>query len=154
VRGLQFVLDHHEPYGAVVIDRYWNVIMSNREASRPIPAFSDLTLLTAQPVNLLRLVFHPLGLRQFVVNWDEVSRHLVLRVHRELVGPGQDDRATALLGELHGYPGFPLPLSHRDARDSSRGLHQVQLRLLVCKRDREAEQDEGNTHGSDNGTTP
>jgi transcriptional regulator with XRE-family HTH domain len=109
VRGLLgFVLDHHEPYGAVVIDRYWNVIMSNRAASRSLPVFSDPALWTAQPVNLLRLVFHPLGLRQFVVNWEEVSRHLVLRAHRELGGPGQDDRAAALLAELHGYPGVPV----------------------------------------------
>lgn len=108
VRGLlQFVLDHHEPYGAVVIDRYWNVIMSNGAASRSLPAFSDPALWTAQPVNLLRLVFHPLRLRQFVVNWKEVSRHLVLRAHRELDGPGKDDQAAALLAELHGYPDVP-----------------------------------------------
>jgi transcriptional regulator with XRE-family HTH domain len=108
VRGLlQFVIDHHEPYGAVVIDRYWNVIMSNSAASRSLPACSDPALLTAQPVNLLRLVFHPLGMRQFVVNWEEVSRQLVLRAHRELDGPGKDDQAAALLTELHGYPDVP-----------------------------------------------
>ena len=108
VRGvLQFILDHHEPYGAIVIDRYWHVIMSNGAAARSLPAFSDPSLWSQQPINLLRLIFHPLGLRQFVVNWDEVARHLVLRAHREFGGPDQDETAAALLAELHGYPGVP-----------------------------------------------
>jgi transcriptional regulator with XRE-family HTH domain len=108
VRGLlQFVLDRHEPYGSVVIDRYWNVIMSNTAASRSLPAFSDPALWTSPPVNLLRLVFHPRGLRQFIVNWEEVSRQLVLRAHRELAGPGEDDQSAMLLTELHQYPDVP-----------------------------------------------
>jgi transcriptional regulator with XRE-family HTH domain len=108
VRGLlQFVLDRHEPYGTVVIDRYWNVIMSNAAASRSLPAFSDPALWTSPPVNLLRLVFHPQGLRQFIVNWAEVSHHLVLRAHRELGGPDEDERGAALLAGLHQYPGVP-----------------------------------------------
>ena len=108
VRGLlQFVLDRHEPYGSVVIDRYWNVIMSNTAASRSLPAFSDPALWTSPPVNLLRLVFHPRGLRQFIVNWEEVSRQLVLRAHRELAGPGEDDQSATLLTEIHQYPDVP-----------------------------------------------
>lgn len=108
VRGLlQFVLDRHEPYGAVVIDRYWNVIMNNGAASRSLPAFSDPALWTSEPVNLLRLVFHPAGLRRFIVNWKEVSCHLMLRAHRELGGPGEDEQGAALLTELHQYPDVP-----------------------------------------------
>jgi transcriptional regulator with XRE-family HTH domain len=108
VRGLlQFVLDRHEPYGAVAIDRYWNVIMSNGAASRSLPAFSDPALWTSAPVNLLRLVFHPRGIRQYIINWEEVSRQLVRRAHRELGGPGEDDQGAALLAELHQYPGVP-----------------------------------------------
>lgn len=104
---LQFVLDRHEPYGAVVIDRYWNVIMSNGAASRSLPAFSDPALWDNKPMNLLRFVFHPRGLRQFIVNWEEVSRHLVLRTHREFGGPGEDEHGAALLAELHQYPDVP-----------------------------------------------
>jgi transcriptional regulator with XRE-family HTH domain len=104
---LRFILQRHEPYGAVVLDRYWNVVMSNAAASRSLPAFTDPSLWIASPVNLLRLVFHPLGLRRFVVNWDDVSRHLVLRAHRELAGPVDDAAAAALLEELHRFPGVP-----------------------------------------------
>ncbi len=108
VRGLlQFVLDRHEPYGAVVVDRYWNMLMSNGAASRALQAFSDAALWAQRPVNLLRLVFDPRGMRQFIVNWDDVARHLVRRAHRELHGPAADDRAAALLKELHEYPDVP-----------------------------------------------
>jgi transcriptional regulator with XRE-family HTH domain len=108
VRGLlQFVLDRHEPYGAVVIDRYWNVIMSNGAASRSLAAFADPALWASPPLNLLRLVFHPKGLRRCIVNWEEVSRHLVHRAHREIGGPGGDEPGAALLAELHRYPGVP-----------------------------------------------
>jgi transcriptional regulator with XRE-family HTH domain len=103
---LRFILDRHEPYGALVLDRWWNVLMSNGAARRSLPAFTDASLWTPAPVNLLRLVLHPLGLRRFIVNWEEVSRHLVLRAHRELGGPA-DEPGAALLDELHRYPGVP-----------------------------------------------
>ena len=111
---LRFILERHEPYGAVVLDRYWTVMMSNAAAGRSLPAFADATLWTDSPVNLLRLLFHPLGIRRFVVNWDDVSLHMVLRAHRELEGPGGDDRGAALLKELHGYPDVPAypPVPH------------------------------------------
>jgi hypothetical protein len=84
--------------------------MSNAAATRSLGAFSDPTLWTSQPVNLLRLVFHPLGMRRFIVNWEEVCRHLVLRAHRELAGPGDDEHAAQLLAELHRYPDVPARL--------------------------------------------
>jgi transcriptional regulator with XRE-family HTH domain len=108
VRGvLQFILDRHEPYGAVVVDRYWNLIMSNAAASRSLRTLSDAALWTDAPVNMLRLMYDPRGVRRFIVNWDEVSRHLLARAHRELGGPGEDERAAALLSELHRYPDVP-----------------------------------------------
>jgi hypothetical protein len=48
------------------------------------------------------LLFHPLGVRRWIVNWDEVSRTMLARAEREL-GEYKDDEATALLSELHSY---------------------------------------------------
>jgi transcriptional regulator with XRE-family HTH domain len=100
---LRFILDRHEPYGAVVIDRHWDVIMSNDAASRSLHAFSDPTLWAIEPVNLLRLVFHPLGIRRFIVNWPDVARALTARAHRELGGDGEDEPGARLLAELDRY---------------------------------------------------
>ena len=104
VRGvLQFILDRHEPYGAVVLDRYSNLLMGNTAATKMLGTLVDSTLLSSSP-NLLRMVFHPLGGRRHIVNWNEVSRHLLARADRELSVPG-DEVAAALLVELREYAG-------------------------------------------------
>ena len=116
VRGvLQFILDRHEPYGAVVLDRYSNLLMGNTAATKMLGTLVDSTLLSSSP-NLLRMVFHPLGGRRHIVNWNEVSRHLLARADRELGVPG-DETAAALLRELREYAGrFDSLPSTRSAR--------------------------------------
>jgi transcriptional regulator with XRE-family HTH domain len=111
IRGvLQFLLDRHEPYGAVVLDRYSTLLMANRGAMQLVAAFVDPSLSAAgeAPPNLLRFVFHPLGLRRWIVNWTEVSRHLFARAARELASAIEDAAAAALLDELRGYAGEAL----------------------------------------------
>ena len=44
-----------------------------------------------------------IGARRFIVNWDEVSRHLLGRAERELGQATEDETAVALLEELRGY---------------------------------------------------
>jgi transcriptional regulator with XRE-family HTH domain len=99
---LQFILDRHRPYAAVVLDRYSNCLLGNGISDQLLAAVVDPSLRTANP-NLLRMVFHPLGARRFIVNWDEVARHLLGRAERELGQAGDDDTAEALLAELRGY---------------------------------------------------
>jgi transcriptional regulator with XRE-family HTH domain len=100
VRGLlQFMLDRHEPYGAMVLDRYSNLLMANAAVPRVLGPLVDPSLMSG-PVNLLRIVFHPLGVRQAIVNWDEVSHHLLSRARRELSQAPDDDTARELLAEI------------------------------------------------------
>ena len=76
IRGvLQFILDRHKPYAAVVLDRYSNCLMGNGVSDRMLAAVVDPSLISAH-ANHLRMVFHPLGARRSIVNWEEVSRHL------------------------------------------------------------------------------
>src|SRR5262245_12474732 len=104
VRGvLRFLLDRHEPYAALVLDRYSTCLMGNAAAARLIEALVDRSLLTAH-ANHLRLVFHPLGARRWIVNWDDVARHLLERAEREIgQSSGADETGRALLSELRGY---------------------------------------------------
>jgi transcriptional regulator with XRE-family HTH domain len=116
VRGvLQFILERHEPYGAIVVDRYSNVLMRNEPAARLLGALVDPELLAGTP-NMLRLVFHPQGIRRVVVNWDDVVRHLLWRAERELGELKEDEAARELLAELRRYAG-PVP---REATTSLR----------------------------------
>ena len=62
-----------------------------------------------QPMNLLRSVFHPAGLRPWIANWEVVAQTLVQRVFREAVAGVPDRRVLALLEELRAYPGSPTP---------------------------------------------
>jgi transcriptional regulator with XRE-family HTH domain len=105
IRGvLQFILDRHEPYGAVVLDRYSNLLMGNHAATRLLTPLVDSSLLTGTP-NLLRMAFHPQGVRRYVVNWDEVAQHLLARAERELGGLRGDEAAASLIQEVRGYDG-------------------------------------------------
>ncbi len=105
VRGvLEFILDRHEPYGAIVLDRYSNLLMANTAATRLLGGLIDPSLLTVTP-NVLRMVFHPLGLRPCIVNWDEVAGTLFARAERELGEFSGDNPGAELLRELRGYAG-------------------------------------------------
>jgi len=124
IRGvLQFILDRHHPYAAVVLDRYSNCLMGNDASGRLLGALVDPSLLTAH-ANYLRATFHPLGARRHIVNWDEVSRHLLARAERELGHAENDETAAALLEEIRGYaPDSPRSTTHVTAADLLLPVH-------------------------------
>ncbi|MFT4133638.1 helix-turn-helix domain-containing protein [Labrys sp. (in: a-proteobacteria)] len=102
-KALERMLHQHEPFPALVMDRYWNVLMTNRSAPRLFSRFTDLSVRKA-PRNLLHLVFDPNGLRRFIADWPAVARSLIQRVHREAVGRIIDDKVKELLAALLAYP--------------------------------------------------
>jgi transcriptional regulator with XRE-family HTH domain len=117
-KAVDFMLLKQEPYPAFAIDRYWNLLLANDAARQLLAAFIDPLMLQTQfsqdgKVNLLRVMFHPQGVRPFVVNWADVAGQLLCRVQQEahdaLVrvdgkGRGTADRSSALCEELMGYP--------------------------------------------------
>ena len=103
-KALQRMLRQHEPFPAIVLDRYWNVLMANDAAPRLFNCFVDLDA-RPTPRNLLHLMFDPKGLRPFVVNWPETARGLLGRLSREALGHVIDEKTRALLAELSHYPG-------------------------------------------------
>jgi transcriptional regulator with XRE-family HTH domain len=105
---LQFILDRHSPYAAVVLDRHSNCLMGNEPAGLMMARLVEPHLLPAG-ANMLRAVFHPDGLRRWVVNWAEAGGHLLDRAERELGQGAADPIGAALLQELRGYGGLPQP---------------------------------------------
>jgi len=121
IRGvLQFILDRHKPYAAVVLDRYSNCLMGNGESAWLLAALADASLLT-EHANHLRMVFHPQGVRRWIVNWPEVAHHLLGRAQRELGHLPDDAEAASLLTELRGYLG-PEDFERPDAPLGPRDL--------------------------------
>ncbi|MHB9837211.1 helix-turn-helix domain-containing protein [Paraburkholderia terrae] len=106
VRALERVVRQHEPFPAIVMDRHWNVLMTNDAAPRFFNCFIDMATRKG-PRNTLHLMFDPQGMRPFVDEWDSVARSLLQRVHRESVGRVIDDGTSRLLDELLAYPDVP-----------------------------------------------
>jgi transcriptional regulator with XRE-family HTH domain len=106
IRALERVVRQHEPFPAIVMDRHWNVLMTNDAAPRFFDCFVDMASREG-PRNMLHLIFDPQGMRPFVADWDAVSRSLLQRVHRESVGHVVDAGTKRLLDELVAYPDVP-----------------------------------------------
>ena len=102
-KALGRMLRQHEPFPAMVMDRYWNVLMTNDAAPRFFNRFIDLAA-RKSPRNMLHLMFDPAGMRPFIANWDTLARGLFERVYRESVGRVIDGRTKELLAALQAYP--------------------------------------------------
>lgn len=107
-RMVEFILTLHEPYFTVVLDRYWNVLASNRGARRMLAAFGRrLDQFPGLAPNILRITFHPDGMRPFITNWEDVASMLLMRVQRMVAAQPDDAAMAALRDELASYPGVP-----------------------------------------------
>jgi transcriptional regulator with XRE-family HTH domain len=102
-KALERILRQHEPFPAVVMDRYWNVLMTNVSAPRFFNCFTDMDA-RKSPRNMLHLMFDPQGMRPFVADWEGVAKSLIQRVHRESVGRVVDEKSKKLLADLVAYP--------------------------------------------------
>ena len=102
-KALQRMLTQHEPYPALVMDRYWNVILTNEAAPRFFNCFIDLSQ-RPSPRNLLHLMFDPKGMRPFIANWEALAKSLIQRVQREAVGHIIDQKTKELVADLLAYP--------------------------------------------------
>jgi transcriptional regulator with XRE-family HTH domain len=100
--ALRKVLAGHEPYPAVVVNRWWELV----DANPGIALFTRHVRpdLLEPPVNVLRLSLHPDGMASRIVNLPEWRAHLLARLHRQAQATG-DHRLTDLHDELKAYPG-------------------------------------------------
>lgn len=122
-RALSLMLDKQEPYPALVIDRGWQVVMTNTACAR-LMSLLDLGP-GGQPLNLLRLMMHPAGLRSAIEDWEAGARMLLLQVRREL-GAANDPVLASLLEEVLAYPGVA---SLEDQAPDSRAMPVLPLIL-------------------------
>jgi hypothetical protein len=134
MRGaLELILRQHEPFGAVAMDRHWNIVMVNGPWSRLAGALvgaapAPLAVVPAPRPNALRLLFDPQAFRPHVANWDEVAKELLLRVQREALWSG-DPATRALLADLLAAPGVPGSWREPDVEAAPSLVVPVELRL-------------------------
>src|SRR6476620_2821759 len=104
-QALDFILRQQEPYPGIDIDLRWDVRMRNQGSARLLKPFRDSYEMEARVAdNAMHVAFHPKGLRQFMLNWDEFARQLIQILHRDVA---QGSRAASqLLDEIMTYPGL------------------------------------------------
>jgi hypothetical protein len=102
-KALERMLTQHEPYPALVMDRYWNVLLTNDAAPRFFNCFIDMSK-RPTPRNMLHLMFDPQGMRPFIANWESLAKSLIQRVYREAVGHTVDPKTKDLVTALLAYP--------------------------------------------------
>ena len=96
--AVRMMLTNHEPFPAVAIDRAWNIRMSNRPFDLMGAMFgADLwQRIGAGERNLMRLFFHPGGIRPFVTNWRAIAPLLWGRAQREAEALGGQEMKQVL----------------------------------------------------------
>ena len=123
VRGiLEMVLQAHEPFPAIVVDRGWDVVLSNEAGMRFTTSMIDPTSpVTAGGMNAIKLILHPDGVRDFIVNWREVATAALHRLDNEIAARPTDAVLLALREEVLTYPDV-LELRDRPARPAAEDL--------------------------------
>ncbi|HUB89954.1 MAG TPA: helix-turn-helix transcriptional regulator [Dyella sp.] len=124
--ALDRMLRQHEPFPAIVMDRYWNIVMRNGAAPRFFNRFIDLDA-RPEPRNMLHLMFDPAGMRPFIVNWKDASKALIQRIQREAVGHTMDARTQELIASLLAYPDHDPGFPSQQTDDPSPTLPMVPL---------------------------
>jgi len=135
-RALELILENQEPFGAVVFDRHWDVVMVNAAYVRFTSlllgssqnAAAPLRVISPPRPNLLHMLFDPAGWRPFITNWDVVARSLISRVHREIVLE-RDPATHELLSAILAYPGVPKRWSEPNFESPQDVIIPIEMRF-------------------------
>src|SRR5580765_8936059 len=101
--AIELVLKAHEPNPALAYDRHWNLVTANRMVAPLLEGIPERLL--GQPVNIMRLAFHPEALAARTVNLTEWCGHLLERVHRQCEATADPE----LIKLYHDLKSYPLP---------------------------------------------
>ena len=111
---IEMILKGYEPFFAVALDRYWNVLLANEGFSRFLQIFN--LPVQDEPINLLTMLFSDDGLRHHIRNWDEIGYQMIQRVHREAIDESSGTQSRELLQSLLGARGIPKPWNFLDVQ--------------------------------------
>lgn len=110
-RAIEFILQHQEPYPAVVTNRHWDMLLTNEATTR---IFGFLKPGGPRHGNVLRQIFDPDDMRSVLRNWDELAIDIIRHVHNQVAVAPSDTKARALLEEILAYPGVPAEWQTRE----------------------------------------
>jgi transcriptional regulator with XRE-family HTH domain len=103
-RAIEFILQHQNPYPAVVTNRHWDILLMNDAIVR---IFDRLLPDGSRHVNMLRQIFDPQDVRKILRNWEELAIDVLRHLHNQVAVAPSDTKARELLEEVLAYPGVP-----------------------------------------------
>jgi transcriptional regulator with XRE-family HTH domain len=107
--AIERVLEGHEPFPAILVDRRWELVAANNAAALLTDGVKPDLL--EPPCNVLRASLHPEGLGPRIVNLSEWAEHIIGGLRRQIAVTG-DEELRALEEELSAYAteqGAPPP---------------------------------------------
>ena len=110
--AVAWTLERHDPYPAMALDRHWTLVQANRSAAALLAAV-DIGI----GDSMLEAALNADVMREAIENWDEVARHLSVRLRTESAHLGGDavlDNAANELAESLN----PKNVSHEAALDA------------------------------------
>ena len=93
--AVAWMLQRHMPYPGILFDRHWTLLDAN-EAAHALLAANGFAI----GDSLLALFAEPDRLKALIVNWEEVGRHIVTRLHTETAHYGGDAVLEAAANKL------------------------------------------------------
>jgi transcriptional regulator with XRE-family HTH domain len=128
VESVQRMLDAHDPYPGVLIDRQWNVVRANRAAGGLVVGLPAELL--GPPINVYRACLHPAGLASRTLNFPQWVRYLVGQLDRSSAVTG-DPALGSLRDEVRAYPNVVDALGRADLAAGDEVPLLVPLRVVV-----------------------
>jgi transcriptional regulator with XRE-family HTH domain len=127
-RTIDTLLQAHEPFPALAVDRHWHLVSANRGVAPLLRGAAGWLL--QPPVNVIRLSLHPEGIAPYILNYVEWRTHLRDRLTRQLDLTADPVIAT-LLAEIGS---FPIPGDARNQPGTNTSLDSaiaIPLRLRL-----------------------
>jgi transcriptional regulator with XRE-family HTH domain len=99
--AVRMMLENHQPFPAVAVDRAWNIRLANPSFERLAATLEPdvWTRIGGAQRNFMRLFFHPNGIRPWVTNWTAIAPLLWCRAEREAEASAGEDMRQ-ILAEL------------------------------------------------------
>lgn len=98
MNAVRMMLTNHEPFPAIAVDRAWNIRMANApfDLMNAILGADVWQRVGGAQRNLMRLFFHPNGIKPFVTNWTAIAPLLWHRAQREAEALGGQEMQQVL----------------------------------------------------------
>ena len=111
-RAIDFILQHQEPYPAIVMNRHWDILLMNEALVRIFRVLRPQG--PPRHANMLRQIFDPDDMRSLIRNWEELAIDVLRHLHNQVAMAPSDTKARALLEEILEYPGVPAGWRSRE----------------------------------------